>query len=124
MEHLDFVGAVEWLAARAGITLHYTSGGEGRDRQRRKQLVEAMAVAVEWYHQRLLTGADARPARDYLRSRGIDGDVARQFRLGWAPDDWDALVRGSGLRGRRCCATSGWPSRTAATGCRTPSAPG
>ena len=52
---------------------------------------------VEWYHQRLLTAPDARPARDYLRSRGIDGDVARQFRLGWAPDDWDALVQGAGL---------------------------
>ena len=97
VEHLDFVGAVEWLANRAGITLQYTTGGEGRDRRRRKQLVEAMAVAGEWYHQRLLTAPDARPARDYLRSRGIDGDVARQFRLGWAPDDWDALVQGSGL---------------------------
>jgi DNA primase len=97
LEHLDFAGAVEWLANRSGITLRYTSGGEGRDRQRRKRLVEAMSQAVEWYHQRLLTGPDARAARDYLRGRGISGDVARQFRLGWAPDDWDALVRESGL---------------------------
>ena len=94
LEHLDFAGAVEWLANRSGITLRYTTGGEGRDRQRRKRLVEAMAQAVEWYHQRLLTAADARPARDYLRARGIGGDVARQFRLGWAPDDWDTLVQG------------------------------
>ena len=36
---------------------------------------------------------DAGPARDYLRSRGYDGDVVRQFRLGWAPDDWDALAK-------------------------------
>lgn len=93
VEHLDFVGAVEWLAGRSGITLRYTTAGEGRDRQRRKRLVEAMTAAVEWYHQRLLTGSDARPARDYLRSRGIDGEVARSFRLGWAPDEWDALVR-------------------------------
>ena len=33
------------------------------------------------------------PARDYLRSRGYDGDVVRTFRLGWAPDDWDALAK-------------------------------
>ena len=78
--------------ARAGIKLRYTTGGEGRDRQRRKVLVDAMEAAVEWYHQRLLTAPDARPARDYLRSRGIDGDVARRFQLGWAPDDWDALA--------------------------------
>jgi DNA primase len=93
VEHLDFVGAVEWLAAKQGMTLHYTSGGEGRDRQRRTKLVEAVAAAVDWYHERLLSGADARPARDYLRSRGISGDTARRYRLGWAPDAWDELVR-------------------------------
>jgi len=97
MEHVDFVSAVEQLAAKAGITLHYTSGGESKDRQRRKQLVEAMSTAVEWYHQRLLTADDARPARDYLRKRGLAGDVARQFKLGWAPDDWDAMSRDVGL---------------------------
>jgi DNA primase len=96
IEHVDFVAAVEQLAAKAGVTLRYTSGGEGRDRQRRKALLEAMERAVEWYHQRLLSAADARPARDYLRSRGIDGAAARQFRLGWAPDEWDALAVGLG----------------------------
>jgi len=94
IEHLDFVGAVEWLAHRAGIQLRYTSGGEGRDRQRRTVLVEAMGKAVAWYHRRLLEEPDARPARDYLRSRGITGELARRYQLGWAPDDWDALVKG------------------------------
>lgn len=92
-EHVDFAQAVEQLAATVGIQLRYTTGGEGRDRQRRKQLIEAMHAAVEWYHERLLTAADARPARDYLRQRGLSGEVARQFRLGWAPDEWDALSR-------------------------------
>lgn len=96
-EHVDFVGAVEILAAAAGIQLTYTSSGQSRDRARRSRLVEAMESAVEWYHQRLLTAPDARPARDYLRSRGISGDLARTYRLGWAPDDWDALSRGSGI---------------------------
>ena len=91
IDHVDFVSAVEKLAGRAGITLRYTSGGEGKDRQRRKQLVGALEAAVEWYHQQLLTAPGARPARDYLRERGLAGDVARQFRLGWAPDEWDAL---------------------------------
>src|SRR5215218_10634101 len=91
IEHVDFVTAVEQLAAKAGIQLNYTTGGESRDRLRRKQLVEAMRTAVEWYHQRLLTSPDAREARDYLRRRGLAGDVARNFKLGWAPDDWDAM---------------------------------
>ena len=93
IEHVDFVTAVEQLASKAGIQLRYTTGGESKDRQRRKQLVEAMSRAVEWYHQRLLTSPDAREARDYLRRRGLAGDTARTFKLGWAPDDWDALCR-------------------------------
>ena len=96
IEHVDFVTSVEQLAGKAGIELRYTSGGEGRDRSHRKLLVEAMAKAVEWYHQRLLTSPDARAARDYLRRRGLSGDVARNFKLGWAPDDWDQLSRGLG----------------------------
>ena len=97
IEHVDFVTAVEQLSAKVGIQLRYTSGGESKDRQRRKQLIEAMGKAVEWYHQRLLTGPDGRAARDYLRSRGLAGDIARQFKLGWAPDDWDAMSRDVGL---------------------------
>ena len=97
IEHVDFVNAVEQLAAKAGIQLQYTSGGESKDRLRRKKLIEAMGKAVEWYHQRLLTSDDGRAARDYLRKRGLAGDIARQFKLGWAPDDWDALSRDVGL---------------------------
>ena len=92
VERLDFVGAIEHLAAKTGITITYTTGGPSRDRQRNKQLFELMERAVEWYHQRLLTAADAKDAREYLRQRGLSGDIARQFRLGWAPDAWDALA--------------------------------
>jgi DNA primase len=97
IEHVDFLGAVEYLANRAGIQLNYTNTGQSKERARRKRLVEAMNEAVEWYHQRLLNGPDARAARDYLRDRGLAGDIARQFKLGWAPDDWDALSRESGI---------------------------
>lgn len=96
-EHVDFVGAVEYLAAKYGITLNYTSTGQSKERARRKRLVGAMQEAVDWYHQRLLDDPAARAARDYLRGRGLSGAIARQFRLGWAPDDWDALSRGAGI---------------------------
>ena len=92
-EHLEFAEAVERLAARAGISISYDDAAVGRERQRRAVLVEAMAQAVEWYHQRLLTASDAAAARSYLRSRGYDGETVRTYRLGWAPDEWDALCR-------------------------------
>jgi DNA primase len=91
-EHLDFVDAVRFLADRAGVTLHEDAEG-GKDRKRRAGLLDAMERAVVWYHERLLRAPDAGPARDYLRSRGYDGEVVRRFRLGWAPDEWDALSR-------------------------------
>lgn len=90
-EHLDFADAVRFLADRAGVVLHETEDG-GPDRKRRSDLLDAMAKAVAWYHERLLSARDAGRAREYLRSRGYDGAVVRRFQLGWAPDDWDALT--------------------------------
>ncbi|MET0827292.1 MAG: DNA primase [Acidimicrobiales bacterium] len=93
IEHLDFAAAVERLAARAGITLRYTTGGEGERRSKKSQMVATMEAAVAWYHERLLSSPDAADARKYLRGRGLDGEIVRQYRIGWAPDDWDVLVR-------------------------------
>ena len=97
VEHADFPEAVERLAGRCGIALRYTSPGEGANRLKRGKLTEALEQAVEWYHQRLLTAPDARHARSYLRQRGYDGNVVRQYKLGWAPDEWDALARALGV---------------------------
>jgi len=93
-EHLDFADAVRFLADRAGVTIHEDASG-GADRRRRTELLDAMERAVTWYHERLLSGPDAGPARNYLRSRGYDAEVVRKFRLGWAPDEWDALAKAS-----------------------------
>ncbi len=92
IEHVDFVEAVRRLADRAGITIT-EDAAQSAERQRRAPLLAALAGAVDWYHDRLLKAPDAGPARDYLRSRGYDGETVRAFRLGWAPDDWDALCR-------------------------------
>ncbi|MGH9083169.1 MAG: DNA primase, partial [Acidimicrobiales bacterium] len=89
-EHLDFVETVRFLADRAGVAIHEQAGSDA-EHQRRRELLAAVERAVAWYHDRLLTAPDAGRARDYLRSRGYDGETVRTFRLGWAPDDWDAL---------------------------------
>ena len=97
--HLDFVGAVEHLAGRAGVTLRYDDARESGERRRRRVLTDAMAAAAEWYHQRLLTAPDAHSARGYLRSRGYDGEVVRQYKIGWAPEGWDVLCSSLGAPG-------------------------
>ncbi len=92
IQHLDFIDALRMLADRAGIELHDDTNA-GPARKDRQEALAAMEKAVLWYHERLLTGPDARGAREYLKSRGISGDVARQFKLGWAPDEWDGLAK-------------------------------
>src|SRR6478735_6387911 len=54
VEHLDFVEAVERLAARAGITLRYDDGAAAKDRSRRQRLVDAVEASIDFYHRLLL----------------------------------------------------------------------
>ena len=93
IEKLDFVGAVESLASRYGVQLRYTTQGEGTTRARKRVLLDAVAKAADFYHQRLLNSPDAGAARGYLRSRGYDRAVVSRYQLGWAPDSWDDLVK-------------------------------
>jgi len=92
-EHLDFVEAVERLAARAGIQIRYDDRRAGEQKSRNAQLAAAVGAAIDEYHRLLLDSPEGGAARKYLRSRGFDGDAARRFKLGWAPDDWDHLSR-------------------------------
>ena len=88
---LDFAGAVEFLARRAGVTLKIDPEAAKR-RSQRESLVEATAAAVSFYTERLKLAPDAGSARSYLRSRGYDADVVEKFSLGYSPDEWEALV--------------------------------
>ena len=93
IEGLDFVGAVQQLATKTGVSLRFTSEGESESYKRRSRLVDAAEKAVEFYHQKLLSSSEAGEARGYLRTRGYDGDVVRRYRLGWAGAGWDELSR-------------------------------
>ena len=93
IEHLDFPGAVEFLAGRSGITLRYSDRDEGEGRRRQARLLDLVERAATWYHDSLRNSPDAGAARSYLRGRGFDRDEVERYRLGWAPDDWDRLAR-------------------------------
>ncbi len=99
LEHLDFVEAVERLASRAGIQLRYDDKRAGEAKSRQTRLREVVDAAIDFYHRLLVESADGGNARRYLRSRGFEGDAARQFKLGWAPDAWDSLSRHLQQRG-------------------------
>ncbi|WP_029287982.1 DNA primase [Cellulomonas sp. HZM] len=100
VDGLGFTEAVEYLAGRVGIQLRYEEGGAprpGEEPGKRRRLVEAHAVAEQFYREQLVSpGAAA--GRAFLAERGFDRGAAEQFGVGFAPQGWDGLLRH--LRGR------------------------
>src|SRR5690606_27116850 len=87
-EGWDFGEALRVLAERAGVTLEQRGPSEQTEQYDR--LRELLAEATTYYHHLLLNAPVAGPARAYVRRRGLTGDTARAFMLGYAPDSWDA----------------------------------
>jgi DNA primase len=86
-ENVDFVGAIELLAGRFGVELEYEEASPEQElkRQRDDRLRALLERAAEFY-ARVLWDSDAgAPAREYLVSRGLEEEVCREFRLGYAP---------------------------------------
>ncbi|WP_166998471.1 DNA primase [Paramicrobacterium fandaimingii] len=93
MDHVTFAEAVERLAARAGIELHYEDGaGPGVDHGRRSRLLAANKAAED-YFQRQLTAPSAEAGRAFLGERGFDAAAAARFGVGFAPQGWDNLQK-------------------------------
>jgi DNA primase len=94
-EHLDFPSAVKKLAARAGIPVieeRSFSADDDRQHEARRTLLQLHAEAAEWFHENLLKREWAAPAREYLKKRGIDRQIAGNWQIGYAPESWDALL--------------------------------
>ena len=96
VDSLSFTEAVEALALKAGITLHYEAAGSGTLRReepgRRQRLLDAHRVAEEFYQARLAS-PEAHLGRQFLGRRGFDEAMCRHFGIGYSPTSWDALTR-------------------------------
>ncbi|MEO2098028.1 MAG: DNA primase [Brachybacterium sp.] len=101
INHLSFVEAVEMLAGRYGVQLHYEEGdGKGGDRPdfgTRRRLMDAHSIAEEFYREQL-SAPIGEIGRRFLTERGFDQAAAEHFGVGFAPEGWDSLT--SVLRGR------------------------
>src|ERR1051325_5546961 len=91
-DNLDFIEAIERLAAEAGLQVPQSTPQERERAQRQKTLREALAAAAGFYEAQLWAPAGVR-AREYLTGRGLDEETIRRFRLGWASEDRQALRR-------------------------------
>lgn len=93
-DRLSFPEAVEELAQSLGLEVPHEVGFEqGPDH---RPIYATLERAAAWYEEQLRRHREAPRAIDYLRGRGVSGEIAARFRLGFAPPGWDNLLRAIG----------------------------
>ncbi len=92
---MDFIAAIEDLASRAGMEVPH-EGGAPQKESGHSELYELMEMVVRFYCRQLREHPQAHRAVDYLKERGISGELAAEYELGFAPPGWDNLLRDLG----------------------------
>ena len=97
-ERLDFREAVEGLAQTVSLEVPKDDPRGGREppKDQNKPLYQALEHASKFYEHALRQHAERHKVVNYLKSRGLTGEVARDFRVGFAPAGWDNLMQASG----------------------------
>ncbi|KDM92461.1 DNA primase [Photobacterium galatheae] len=92
-DRLDFVEAIEDLASQLGLEVPREQGsGQSPAKRQEKQSLYDLMGQVAQYYQSQLRQHEAQVAIDYLKGRGLSGEIVKQFGIGYIPDQWD-LVR-------------------------------
>lgn len=100
VEGSSFFEAVKTIAEKSGVALPAATDSREmaeKDRQR-AELLQINQWATEFFEQTLIETSEGRRALDYLAERGVNEETRKAFRLGYAPNSWDAL--GNFLRSR------------------------
>lgn len=94
-EGVDFVEAVKLVASQAHIDLSHLQNNKKTSfsTAEKTNLVNITNFAAKFYHNVLLNSDYGKVARDYLKKRQIDDQSIKKFCLGYAPDNWDALLK-------------------------------
>ncbi|UCC56706.1 MAG: DNA primase [Gammaproteobacteria bacterium] len=95
-EHMDFVEAVEELAHTAGLEVPREAGYASQTQAGTQPLYDLLEKASTFYQQQLRSHPQAGRAVDYLKQRGLSGEVAARFGVGFAPPGWDNLLTALG----------------------------
>lgn len=88
IEGIEFPDALRLLAKKAGVVLRRQ---DAKLQTKRSRILEILDLASKFYHKALLESKSGKIARDYLKKRKVEEITWDEFRLGFAPDSWDAL---------------------------------
>ena len=91
IEGMGFLESVRMLAERYGIPLPEEETDPDAANER-EAILHALRFAARFFYRQLTQSDRGRPALDYLRRRGFTPQTIKQFGLGYAPDEWDALL--------------------------------
>jgi DNA primase len=93
MDNVGFTEAVKVVARKCGIALpkrEFASAEEAEESRQRGKLLELHELATAWFEEQLRSAEGAR-AREYLTGRGLTAEAIAKFRIGYAPDSFNAL---------------------------------
>lgn len=99
IDRVTFVEAVKFLAERAGIALPERSGPSREEAEAADELYRANDLAQKYFHHLLLKDDVGTNARTYLQTRSLTDETIARFGLGYAPPEWNALLKVAGRRG-------------------------
>lgn len=96
-DHVDFPQAVETLARDAGVEVpREESKAESRRQSEHAKLLDVLERASKFYQFQLRQHAERKRPIEYLKTRGVSGEIARDFAIGYAPPGWDNLIEAMG----------------------------
>jgi DNA primase len=88
-EHLSYIDAIESLAADAHVDVpHEDNGFSNQNKEDKQPYYDVLKQASELFQKELKT---SERAIEYLKQRGLSGEIAKQFKIGYAPDGWNFL---------------------------------
>src|SRR4029453_17911906 len=93
IEGVIFPEAIKIVADKIGMPVPKLVDDSRFESKRREadEVIQLNTWAMQWWEQQLESSAEARIARDYLVAREISPETQKTFRLGYAPDSWEAL---------------------------------
>lgn len=100
-DRLDFLPAVEMLARNAGLEIPREAAQDPQISKQKDNLYSILTESDRYFRQQLRTHAGAASAVDYLKARGLSGQVAAQYGMGYAPPGWDNLLKAVGTDEQR-----------------------
>ena len=95
-DRLEFVEAIEDLARYHGLEVPREKGSRPAMSEEKKQQLQddytLMEQVTRFFQHQLRQNGNSKKAIDYLKNRGLSGDIVKQWEIGYAPDGWSALL--------------------------------